>query len=110
VVRTDPVLSVEECNAGTGAAYASVYLDLGFERLIRNKLGAKADTILTKKTAVECLRYFESIKREFNPYDPDCENDFEIPIRGAPEMPEIGLEEGHLKLSKSFLVEDVSNM
>jgi hypothetical protein len=68
--------------------------------LIRNKLGPKADSILTKKAAVDCLKNFENIKREFNPYDQDCENEYEIPIKGAPEMPEIGLEEGHLKLSK----------
>lgn len=46
------------------------------------------------------MKEFDTIKREFNPLDGDCEEEFEIPLRGAPEMPHIGLEEGHLKLTK----------
>jgi hypothetical protein len=55
---------------------------------------------LTAKALPEALKEFDSIKREFNPLDGDCESEFEIPLRGAPEMPHIGLEEGHLKLTK----------
>jgi hypothetical protein len=32
--------------------------------------------------------------------DGDCDAEFEIHLRGAPEMPHIGLEEGYLKLTK----------
>jgi hypothetical protein len=37
---------------------------------------------------------------EFDPFEDDCEEEYEIHVKGAPEMPEIGLEEGYLKLSK----------
>jgi hypothetical protein len=46
------------------------------------------------------VRQFDTIKKEFDPFEGDCEEEYEIPIKGAPEMPEIGLEEGYLKLSK----------
>ena len=46
------------------------------------------------------MRQFDTIKKDFDPFEEECEQEYEIPIRGAPEIPEIGLEEGHLKLSK----------
>jgi len=63
-------------------------------------LGDKADSILTRKCIVETVRQFDTIKKEFDPFERDCEEEYEIPIKGAPEMPEIELEEGYLKLSK----------
>ena len=95
--------SLEECSVGVGAACGSVYLDQGFERLVRNRLGRRAYSILTSKCIAGSLRYFESIKRDFNPYDADCETEFDIPLRGALNFPEIGLEDGYLRLSKYAL-------
>jgi hypothetical protein len=49
------------------------------------------------------VKTFESaIKFHFNPYSDDCEDEFEIPIRGKgiPEIPEIGLEDGTLNISR----------
>ena len=63
-------------------------------------IGDTADSILTRKCIVETVRQFDTIKKEFDPFEGDCEEEYEIPIKGAPEMPEIGLTEGYLKLSK----------
>jgi hypothetical protein len=92
-------LLIEECTIPTGAACGSVYLDQAFEALIRNKLGNKADSIITTKVAAEINNKFETIKRKFDNSE-DADAEYEIPLRNAPEMPHIGLEEGYLKISK----------
>lgn len=49
----------------------------------------------------ELVRYFDStIKRQFNPYDSACDTEFEVSIAGVSDIPEIGLEDGYLTLSK----------
>ena len=46
-------------------------------------------------------RHFDSfIKRQFNPLDPDCEDEYEIPFAGSADIPDIGLEAGYLKIRK----------
>ena len=92
---------VEECNEGSGAACGAIFLNKGFENLLRKKLGQHAKTILSTRRLVEAIRYFEnSIKRAFNPYDPSCDDEYDIPLSGAKDVPEIGLEDGYFKLSK----------
>jgi hypothetical protein len=104
VISREP-FSVEECNVGSGAACGAIYLHQGFEKLLRDKVGAQAKTILTERRVNEALRYFENaIKRAFNPYEEACETEFEIPMAGAPDVPALGLEEGYLKLSRSVPV------
>jgi len=98
---TDP-FSFEECSALGKAACGLASLDFGFENLLRRRLGLSAALILNAKVKAETLKKFDSIKRRFNPFDGDCETEYEIPLRGAPEMPHIGLEEGHLKLTMSI--------
>jgi hypothetical protein len=91
---------IEECNIGSGAACGSIYLDKGFETLLRNKLGRQGNSILTEKRLAESRRHFDSaIKRQYNPYDDHGETEFEIPLTGAPDLPAVGLEEGYLTLS-----------
>lgn len=47
------------------------------------------------------VKAFEgAIKFQFDPFDDDCDTEYEIPLRGAPNIPSIGLEEGYLKISK----------
>src|SRR5579862_4019252 len=89
VLERDPLL-IEECTIPTGAACGSVYLDQGFETLIRNKLGNKADSIITPKVAAEINSKFDTIKRQFDYYDKDGDPEYEIQLRNAPEMPHIG--------------------
>jgi hypothetical protein len=68
---------------------------------LRNKFGEQADTILTERRLAEANRHFDTvIKRQYNPYDENCEAEFEIPLNGAPDLPDVGLEEGYLALSK----------
>lgn len=96
----DP-FSVEECNEGSGAACGAIFLNKGFEDLLRRKLGDQANTILTARRLNEAIRYFEnSIKRAFNPFDDACDDEYDIPLSGAKDMPSIDLEDGYLKLSK----------
>lgn len=55
----------------------------------------------------ELLQIFESagIKRFFNPLDADsCESEFELRFMSAPDIPEIGLDEGFLRVSRLFSV------
>jgi hypothetical protein len=100
VVGLEP-FSIEECNVGSGAACGAVFLNKGFEDLLREKLGGKAESILTSKRLVEAVRFFESsIKVAFNPYDEYTEDEFEVPMGSIGDVLEIGLEDGYLKLSK----------
>jgi hypothetical protein len=99
-VSHDP-FQVEECNQGTGAACGAIFLNLNFENLLRKKLGHHSKRLLTDKRLLSAINFFEgSIKRNFNPYDPNCEKEFEVPLTGSESIPEIGLEDGYLMLSK----------
>ena len=71
----------------------SIFLDLGFEVLIRRRLGAHAIHVLTPKNITGALERFDVIKREFNPLETNDEEYGGIYLRGAPEIPQIGLEE-----------------
>jgi hypothetical protein len=105
VVSQTP-FAIEECTVGTGAACGSIYLDQGFENLLRRRFRRVSENILTPKRIAELLRYFDSsIKRQFNPLDPSVDNDFEIPIAGiADDIPHIGLKDGYLSLKKFNLL------
>jgi hypothetical protein len=64
-------------------------------------LGGNWDSLLTERRLAESRRHFDSaIKRQYNPYDDHGETEFEIPLTGAPDVPDVGLEEGYLTLSK----------
>ena len=92
---------VEECNVGSGAACGAVFLNKGFEELLRQKFGGRAQSILTSKRLADAVRFFEnSIKVAFNPYDDWSENEFDVALGAVDDIPEIGLEDGYLKLSK----------
>lgn len=70
--------------------------------LLRKKLGAEANEILTDARLESTKHHFEYyIKRQFNPLDKDCQAAFEIPLRAARDMPEKGLIAGYLKLTRS---------
>jgi hypothetical protein len=100
VVTLDP-FKVVEASSGTGAACGAMYLNDGFERLLRRKLGPRAEETLNARTLADAVRFFEiQIKREFNPLAPTCGRFFEAPLSGAPDIPEIGLEGGYITLSR----------
>lgn len=92
---------VEECTVGTGAACGSIYLDQGFETLLRNKFGEAGNRDLDDKRLAELVRHFDNhIKPQFNPFDSMAETEFEIPVSGIQDMPSIGLRDGYLMLTR----------
>ena len=94
--------AVEECTVGTGAACGSIYLDQGFENLLKGRFGKAWEKVLTPKRLIELVRYFDSsIKRQFNPLDTSAtDTEFEVPIAGVDDIPWIGFEDGYLRLTK----------
>jgi hypothetical protein len=96
----DP-FSIATSTVGTGAVCGSIHLDMGFEKLLRAKLGEKADELLTPRRLAQTRRHFEMlIKCQYNPYDEYIDDEYEIPLPGAPDQLEISLEDGYLKLTK----------
>lgn len=79
-----------------------MHLDSGFEQLVRNKLGMRhAATILTPERLAEVRNYFDRvIKLEFNHFEENCEPEYPIGFPGLPDVPEIGIREGYLRLTK----------
>jgi hypothetical protein len=106
VVTTTPSFAVAECTMGSGAACGSILLNQRFEWILRKRFERKADSILTPKRVAELVRHFDSsIKRDYNPLEPDADTEYEVPIVGVPDMPDIGLEDGYLRLSEFFSFE-----
>jgi hypothetical protein len=91
---------VEECTVGTGAACGAIYLDQGFETLIREKFERVGINLLGDKRLAAMVQQFNNtIKRQFNPFDPMAQTDFEIGI-GIQDEPLIGLNDGYLALTR----------
>lgn len=105
---------MEECTVGTGAACGAIYLDQGFETLLRNKFGEVGIQSLDNKRLAELVRHFDNqIKRQFNPFDSMAETEFEIPVSGIQDMPSIGLRDGYLMLTRlvySFEADDRTDL
>jgi hypothetical protein len=56
---------------------------------------------LTQRALTQSARAFENlIKCTFDPDDENAEDEYELPLPGAPDSPDIGLEDGYLRLSK----------
>lgn len=92
---------IEECSIGTGRACGAVQLEDGFIDVLRKRLGKYATSILTERRVADATRHFEhSIKRQFNPLDDCCDDTYEVPFLGAPDLSEIGLEAGYLILRR----------
>jgi hypothetical protein len=95
-------LEVAECSIGTGATCGSVFLNQRFERALRIRFGRNADSILTPRRLEGAMRLFDTvIKRNYNPLDPGASKEYEVPIAGVSDMPDIGFEDGYLNLSES---------
>jgi hypothetical protein len=64
-------------------------------------LGGHAARVLTDKRLAEAKHCFEtSIKIQFDGFDSEFDDDFEVPLNGADDLPDCGLEAGYLKLNK----------
>ena len=80
-----------------------MFLNLGFEKLLRTKLQRWADDILTTACLEDAFNMFDTrVKCQFNPLSRNCEADYRIPLPGAPSLPHIGLDGGYLRLSRLF--------
>ena len=87
-----------------------MYLSDSFERLIRQKLGPRIEGTLNARTLAEAMRSFETqIKCQFNPLGSTYQGAFEVPLPGAPDTPDIGLEGGFMTLAKYLLLYPFSN-
>jgi hypothetical protein len=93
---------IKECTIGTGRLCGSTFIDDAFVRFLRRRLGWRAEEVLASRRQLSSVtEYFEhAIKPSFNPYSLDCEDEYEIPLQGSPEIPEAGLQEGYLNISK----------
>ena len=92
---------IKECSVGTGASCGAFRLDEGFERVLREKLGEHADTLLKPRVLAEALDHFDAaIKRQFDPCSTDCEEEYEIPLTGASDIPALNVAGGYLTLQK----------
>ena len=78
-----------------------MFLTKNFEKLLHDRLGEHSREVLTPKRIREAVRNFEgTLKLTFDHFDQSCDETFEIPLPGAPDIPTLGLEEGYLKLSR----------
>lgn len=92
---------IKECTAGTGAACGSMFLNRGFEELLRARLGQWAAQTLTPNCLEQAFSMFDNtLKHQFNPLSGDCEPEYMIPLPGALNLRQIRLEGGFLALSK----------
>lgn len=71
--------------------------------MLRSKLGRHAQEVLTDEVMEEaCSSFHDKIKTSFNPYDNDEDTEeYLVRVKGAPEIPSIGLESGFLEFQKS---------
>jgi hypothetical protein len=102
VKRSQP-FSIDECFhcQATNLACGDVYLHQRFELLVRSRLGDQAETLLTQRRLSVIESHFRyQICQQFNPFDDhDSEEEYYIPMAGAPVIPGI-LEREYLRLTK----------
>jgi hypothetical protein len=93
---------VDECTTGTGATCGAIYLEQNFLALLNRKFGGHAASILTERQIKALLGHFnDKIKFSFNPLSDRCPRVYdEISIGGTLDLPEIGIEEGFLMLTR----------
>jgi Ethanolamine utilization protein EutJ (predicted chaperonin) len=72
---------------------------------LQQRLGSRARDVLKGQTLAGAVHHFElAIKLIFNAWSDSCPSHFEIPLRGAPNIPELSLNEGYLTISKNDLL------
>jgi hypothetical protein len=94
---------IDESSGGTGSFCGSSLLNQNFEHLLAKKLGPRnAPRVLSPALLPIPMNTFENgLKKQFNPYEPDCDETYEIGFGShAPDVPEAGLEGGYMRLTK----------
>ena len=96
-----PRFTIDACTAPTGAYCGALYLDRGFEELVRNKVGTRYLEIWSEGIRRRIREYFsDNIKEDFNPTSDDCQEEFNVPFDDVPDLPQIGIQAGFLTLRK----------
>ena len=93
---------VKECSIGSGGTCGAVFLHREFEKLLRDKLGSHADSILTKERLDDAFEWFERyVKFSFNRYDRmDDRNVYRLRMHGTSNIRDVRLVGGYLELSR----------
>jgi hypothetical protein len=88
---------ISECSVGTADACGSVFLNRAYEDALRKRLGKYAEQVLKPKCLSEMLRHFDHyIKVEFK----DDVESISFAVPGAPNIPEAGVEDGFMSMSR----------
>jgi hypothetical protein len=95
-----PQFTISQCSAPSGARCGALFLDLGFEELVCNKIGRTYQRVLTTELLQGVREFFTHLKVEFNPTSPDCQDEFLVPFPEVPDIPKIGIQAGYLTLKK----------
>ncbi|PSK40203.1 Heat shock protein 12B [Elsinoe australis] len=100
-------LRFREVVPGSGGSCGAYSLNVGFEELVRKRLGLLNFCKIRRqqpKTWATALQYFEQyVKRNFNPAHEDSEYDdcgFSVPFPGFPDSEKAGISFGFLSLSQ----------
>jgi len=52
------------------------------------------------------MRFYDTeVKLAFNPMDPSCESEFEVPLPGVQDDQTLGISEGYLTITKYAVLE-----
>ncbi|TGZ77595.1 hypothetical protein EX30DRAFT_311070 [Ascodesmis nigricans] len=91
-IRTLNPLTIDECVAGTGDLCGSVFLDQGFEKYIRGKLG---DAVIDKMSARSRMHMMNSwITDVKNRFGGTTQTEFEVSVPGVADDEKMGVESG----------------
>jgi len=88
---------------GTGDTCGAFQLEEGFKSVFLEKLGRYGPSVVRSEVVMEdTVNYFEDkIKTSFNPYDYDDDTEtYLVPVKWAPDIPEIRLEAGFLEFTR----------
>jgi hypothetical protein len=92
---------VKEVTVGTGSLCGAISLNENFKKLLRERLGVSSGEILTPKCLEAAIQNFEGdLKRNFDPFSPDCDEEFEVSLPGARDNPSLSIAAGFITLPK----------
>jgi hypothetical protein len=111
ITSTSP-LRLKEAAPGIGALCGSVFLNLKFQDLVRQRMGVEVFQAFCDKNPnawAVAHKYFEDyVKRNFDPIDSDTEFDdsqFNVPIPGAPDNLAAGIVGSFITLTNADVSE-----
>lgn len=93
---------ITECSPATGEPCGALFLDRGFEKLVCERLGIGADSLQNpqRRTLTHALSWFETVKLNFNPFDGESDESYDVPVPWLVDVRGTGIEDGYLLLSR----------